>query len=174
MNCTIFMGVASSKYEGGISPIHKFGSWRLWYRISRFDRDGGVGIVRDELLLMEIVNEFAVGKCPGICGTGSSQSRRTKPFGGVRQRGWAGSGELIVNPPIVDPSPVTVTTYQQRKVRSKLVQLTTALELELILFRQKTMLVLKCQIELQKSYYWHPGHVDWHSSFAGRRSCRQK
>jgi hypothetical protein len=79
------------------------------YRISRFDRDGGVGIVRDELLLMEIVNEFAVGKCSGIGGTGSSQSSRAKPFGGVRQRGWAGSGELIVDPPIVDPSPVTVT-----------------------------------------------------------------
>jgi hypothetical protein len=46
------------------------------YRINRFDRDGGVGIVRDELLLMEIVNEFAVGKCPGIGGTGSSQSSR--------------------------------------------------------------------------------------------------
>jgi hypothetical protein len=81
----------------------------------------------------------------GVC-RAAEQSR----LGEFAQRGWARSGELIVDPPIVDPSPVTVTTYQQRKVRRKLVQLTTALELELILFRQKAMLVLKCQIELQK------------------------
>jgi hypothetical protein len=87
VNCTIFIGVALSKYEGVLVQYTNLEVGG--YRISRFDRDGGVGNVRDELLLMEIVNEFAVGKCPGIGGTGSSQSSRAKPFGGVRQRGWA-------------------------------------------------------------------------------------
>lgn len=120
LHCAIIIGVVSgsgvSKYEGGINTIHKFGGWRGdGIRNCRLTV-ASVGSVGDELLWMEIVKRISC-QLVNVEELARWGVRRAKPFVGVRRSGCAaGSGELIVDPPIVHPTPVTVFNKQQSRI----------------------------------------------------------